>query len=163
KAWYMAIITPSRHMETLMLATVSKVRRRLRQQFFRTRGRNRSMAGLSSLLVYEFSRSRVPGSLFCPGDVIGQSGAPSQPLPHGRGSDQSPTVREGLPARTECTVEDLARLRATMEESHDSRSPHPLYGTPRRPACRHCAPPTAPSPAGTRQTRDGGVRGGAGM
>src|ERR1035437_7521286 len=58
KAWYMAIITPSRHMETLMLAIVKNVRRRLRQQFFRTRGRNRNMRVLP---VYEFPRPRVPG------------------------------------------------------------------------------------------------------
>src|ERR1035437_562691 len=58
KAWYVAIITPSRHMETLMLAIVSNVRRRLRQQFFRTRGRNRNM---QVFLVYEFPRPRVSG------------------------------------------------------------------------------------------------------
>src|ERR1035441_10382051 len=55
-SWYMAIITPSRHMETLMLAIVRNVRRRLRQQFFRTRGRNRSMRVLP---VYEFPGPRV--------------------------------------------------------------------------------------------------------
>src|ERR1017187_5479686 len=52
----MAIITPSRQMETLMLAIVRNVRRRLRQQFFRTRGRNRNMR---VILVYEFPRPRV--------------------------------------------------------------------------------------------------------
>jgi hypothetical protein len=40
----MAIMTPSRHMEIPMLATVRMVRRRLRQQFFRTRGRYRNIA-----------------------------------------------------------------------------------------------------------------------
>ena len=39
----MAIITPSRHMETPMLTIVRNVRRRLRQQFFRIRGRYRSI------------------------------------------------------------------------------------------------------------------------
>src|ERR1017187_6138229 len=52
----MAIITPSRHMETLMLAIVRNVRRRLRQQFFNTRGRNRNMR---AFLVYEFPRPVV--------------------------------------------------------------------------------------------------------
>ena len=36
KAWYMAIMTPSRHMETPTLAMVRSVRRALRQQFLRT-------------------------------------------------------------------------------------------------------------------------------
>ena len=40
----MAIMTPSRHMEIPMLATVRMVRRRLRQQFLRTRGRYRNIA-----------------------------------------------------------------------------------------------------------------------
>jgi hypothetical protein len=35
----MEIMTPSRHMETAMLITVRTVLRRLRQQFFRIRGR----------------------------------------------------------------------------------------------------------------------------
>src|SRR5450759_2302070 len=71
KAWYVAIITPSRHMETLMLAIVSNVRRRLRQQFFRTRGRNRNM---QVFLVYEFPRPRVSG--FHPGGRRGEDGSP---------------------------------------------------------------------------------------
>src|ERR1700746_3568088 len=58
----MAIITPSRHMETLTLAIVRNVRRRLRQQFFRTRGINRNMW---FSLVYEFPRPFV--SAFQPG------------------------------------------------------------------------------------------------
>jgi hypothetical protein len=39
----MATMTPSRHMEIPMLAMVSTVRRRLRQQFFRIKGRYRNM------------------------------------------------------------------------------------------------------------------------
>src|SRR5215468_5742734 len=40
----MDIITPSRHMEMPILMTVRTVLRRLRQQFFTTSGRYRSMA-----------------------------------------------------------------------------------------------------------------------
>src|ERR1035437_4899181 len=71
KAWYVAIIAPSRHMETLMRAIVSNVRRRLRQQFFRTRGRNRNM---QVFLVYEFPRPRVSG--VHPGGRRGEDGSP---------------------------------------------------------------------------------------
>src|ERR1017187_5257286 len=39
----MAIITPRRHIETAMLATVRRVRRRLRDAFRRINGRKRSM------------------------------------------------------------------------------------------------------------------------
>src|ERR1039457_1639574 len=39
----MAIITPRRHIETAMLATVRRVQRRLRDAFLRINGRKRSM------------------------------------------------------------------------------------------------------------------------
>jgi hypothetical protein len=45
-------------MEMLTLAIVRKVRRRLRQQFFKMSGKYRNMA---VLLVYEFSGPSVPG------------------------------------------------------------------------------------------------------
>src|ERR1039457_2440443 len=51
----MAIITPSRHMETPMLAIVRMVRRRLRHEFRRINGRERSMY----LPVYAWKRCRV--------------------------------------------------------------------------------------------------------
>src|ERR1035438_331519 len=107
---YMAIITPSRHMETLMLAIVRNVRRRLRQQFLRTRGRNRSMRVLP---VYEFPGPRDP--------AFG-----ARPPPPHQGSR-----RRGAPPTGAVFAAPAARgLRATMEESHDFRPSHPLYRTP---------------------------------
>src|ERR1035437_10067402 len=107
KAWYMAIITPSRHMETLMLAIVKNVRRRLRQQFFRTRGRNRNMR---VLLVYEFPRRR---DLAFSTHGIFHAPAAATPgiAPAGGAADRS-RFRRHVAARG---------LRATIEQAHDFR------------------------------------------
>src|ERR1035437_9304243 len=77
----MAIVTPSRHMETLILAIVRNVRRRLRQQLFKTRGRNRNMRILFRL--------RVPEAPCC-----GTGGVPSgSACQHSVGGEKKPVGR----------------------------------------------------------------------
>src|ERR1700693_5575973 len=54
----MAINTPSRQSDTLMLTIVSRVRRRLRQEFLRTKGKYRNIC------FYLFYATRVVPELF---------------------------------------------------------------------------------------------------